>query len=71
MPLNLNSIDGKPVHTLILLISQTIKQHLSLVAHLSFLLSKETFRFTLENRLDYQEILDIIKKLEGTRSKVQ
>jgi nitrogen PTS system EIIA component len=70
-PLDLKSIDGKPVHTIILLISQTIKQHLSLIAHLSFLLSKETFRFALENRLDYKEILDIIKKIEETRNKAQ
>jgi PTS system nitrogen regulatory IIA component len=70
-PLNLNSIDGKPVHTLILLISQTIKQHLSLIAHLSFLLSKETFRFALENRLDYKEILNIIKNIEEIRNKPQ
>lgn len=70
-PLNLNSIDGKPVHTLILLISQTIKQHLSLIAHLSFLLSKETFRFALENRLECREILDIIKKIEEARNKSQ
>lgn len=68
-PLNLKSIDGKPVHTLILLISQTIKQHLSLIAHLSFLLSKETFRFALENRLECNEVLDIIKKIEETRNK--
>lgn len=68
-PLDLKSIDGKPVHTLILLISQTIKQHLSLIAHLSFLLSKETFRFALENRLECQEILDIITKIEETRNK--
>lgn len=68
-PLNLQSIDGKPVHTLILLISQTIKQHLSLIAHLSFLLSNETFRFALENRLECREILDIIKKIEETRNK--
>jgi len=68
-PLDLKSIDGKPVHTLILLISQTIKQHLSLIAHLSFLLSKETFRFALENRLDWNEILDIMTKIEETRNK--
>jgi len=68
-PLELKSIDDKPVHTLILLISQTIKQHLSLIAHLSFLLSKETFRFALENRLKHDEILDIIKKIEDTRNK--
>ena len=66
-PLELKSIDGKPVHTLILLISQTIKQHLSLIAHLSFLLSDESFRLVLERRASYQEILDIIKKIEDTR----
>ena len=68
-PLDLKSIDGKPVHTIILLISQTIKQHLSLIAHLSFLLSKEAFRFALENRLGYTEIIDIIKKIEEVRNK--
>ncbi len=67
-PLELQSLDGKPVHTIILLISQTIKQHLSLLSHLSFLLSKETFRFALENRLIYKEILDIISHIESTRS---
>lgn len=70
-PIDLKSIDGKPVHTLILLISQTIKQHLSLIAHLSFLISKETFRFALENRLDYKEILDIIRKIEDARDKTR
>lgn len=68
-PLELKSIDGKPVHTIILLISQTIKQHLSLIAHLSFLLSKETFRFALENRFDYNEIIEIVKIIEEARSK--
>ena len=70
-PLDLKSIDSKPVHTIVLVISQTIKQHLSLLAHLSFLLSKETFRFALENRLLHKEILDIIKKIEETRNKAQ
>ena len=65
--LELQSLDGKPVHTIILLISQTIKQHLSLLSHLSFLLSKETFRFALENRLVYSEILDIINHIERSR----
>jgi len=69
--LELQAIDGKPVHTIILLISQTIKQHLSLIAHLSFLLSKEAFRFALENRLEYREILTIIKKIEEAREKHQ
>lgn len=66
--LQLKSLDAKPVHTIILLISQTIKQHLSLLAHLSFLLSTETFRFALENRLNYREIIDIINHIESRRS---
>ena len=70
-PLELKSIDGKKVHTVILLISQTIKQHLSLIARLSFLLSNETFRFALENQLKCIEILDIIKKIENKRNLIQ
>ena len=66
--LELKSLDGKPVHTVILLISQTIKQHLSLIAHLSFLLSKETFRSALEHRLDSNRIIDIIKRIENSRN---
>lgn len=66
-PLDLKSIDGKPVHTIILLVSQTIKQHLSLLAHLSFMLSQETFRAALENRLSSQDLLDIITHIESTR----
>lgn len=66
-PLDLKSIDGKPVHTIILLISQTIKQHLSLLARLSFLLSQETFRSALENRLDCKNILETVSHIESTR----
>jgi PTS system nitrogen regulatory IIA component len=66
-PLNLKSVDGKPVHTIILLISQTIKQHLSLLAHLSFLLSKEEFRSSLEKRLNSRNLLDIITQTESMR----
>lgn len=66
--LEIKSLDEKPVHTLILIISQSIKQHLSLLAHMSFLLQKETFRFALESRLNYKEIIDIIAHLEDSRS---
>jgi len=65
--LDLKSLDGKPVHTIILMISQTIKQHLSMLAHLSFLLSQESFRNALEKRFDYREIINIITQIEGTR----
>jgi nitrogen PTS system EIIA component len=63
--LNINSLDGKPVHTLILIISQTIKQHLSLLAHMSFLLSKKEIREALENRAPYTQLISLIEMFEG------
>ena len=66
-PLDLQAIDGKPVHTIILLISQTIRQHLSLIAHLGFLLSKEELRSALGNRLECGVILSTIKTIEAAR----
>ncbi|MGE5399274.1 MAG: PTS sugar transporter subunit IIA [Ignavibacteriales bacterium] len=66
--LNIESVDGEPVHTIILIISQTIKQHLYLIAHLSFLLSREEFRSALKNRCPGREILDLISKLETQRN---
>lgn len=65
--LALSSLDGKPVHTLILIISQTTKQHLSLLAHVSFLLSQKKIQHALETRLPYAEFITVIEKLEGQR----
>jgi nitrogen PTS system EIIA component len=62
--LDLHALDGKPVHTLILIISQTTKQHLSLLAHLSHLLSKTEVRQALKTRQPYAEILALIKSAE-------
>jgi PTS system nitrogen regulatory IIA component len=62
--LNLHALDGKPVHTLILIISQTTKQHLSLLAHLSHLLSKKEIRQALKARQPYTELLSLIKSSE-------
>jgi PTS system nitrogen regulatory IIA component len=62
--LNLHALDGKPVHTLILIISQTTKQHLSLLAHISHLLSIKEIRQALKARQPYADILSLIKSLE-------
>ncbi|MBN1398832.1 MAG: PTS sugar transporter subunit IIA [Bacteroidetes bacterium] len=67
--LNLHALDGKPVHTLILIISQTIKQHLSLLAHLSHLLSKSELRQALKTRQPYSDIMALIKSYERPAQK--
>jgi len=64
----LNSPDEKPVHTIILLISQTIKQHLSLLAHLSFLLAHEKLQEALKYSIEFEQIIKLIKEIESTRS---
>ncbi|MGE5432485.1 MAG: PTS sugar transporter subunit IIA [Syntrophomonadaceae bacterium] len=69
-PLNIESVDGEAVHTLILLVSQTIKQHLYMLAHLSYLLSKEEFRLALKNRKTAGGILKLVSELEMQRIKV-
>lgn len=63
--LGLNSLDGKPVHTLILIISQTVKQHLSILAHVSLLLSKKEIQTALEKRVPYQQLISVIEQFEG------
>jgi nitrogen PTS system EIIA component len=63
-PLNLNALDGEPVHTLILIISQTTKQHLSLLAHISYLLSKKEIQHAFKARLPYPELLMLMKSFE-------
>ena len=63
--LDLNSLDGKPVHTLILIISQTIKQHLSLLAHISLLLSKKEIQKAFEQRLPYVQLISVIEQFEA------
>ena len=67
-PLDLNAIDGQPVHTIILLISQTIKQHLSLLAHLSYLLLNDNLRSALRERKDSGEIMALIGDIERKKS---
>ena len=66
-PLNLNSVDGKPVHTIILLISQTINQHLSLLSHISFLLSRQSFYNAVTERKSYDEIISIINTIDSEK----
>lgn len=63
-PIDLDSIDGKPVHTIILILSQTIKQHLRLLAHVSFLLYKNEFHEELRKQSQPSELLKKIKEIE-------
>jgi len=51
------AIDGKPVHTLFMMISPTIGMHLNLLSRLAFALRQPTFSRAVQDRLPADEIL--------------
>ncbi|PKL92867.1 MAG: hypothetical protein CVV21_00560 [Candidatus Goldiibacteriota bacterium HGW-Goldbacteria-1] len=67
--LKLKAVDNQPVHTIILMMSQTIKQHLGMLAHINLLLSHESFRVALKQRAVFMDIVNVINEIEGRRAK--
>jgi len=49
-PIDMAALDGKPVHTLFLLLSLSPRQHLDLLARMAFLFRKAEFVALLRNR---------------------
>jgi PTS system nitrogen regulatory IIA component len=60
-----NSLDGKPVFVLFLLISTSIKTHLNLLSKLSFCLRDQSFVSFLASQPDQNMLLDSIAKFEN------
>lgn len=63
-PIDLESIDAKPIDTLFLLISPTVHEHLSMLAKLAWLLRDDEFRALLRARASASEILAAAERLE-------
>jgi nitrogen PTS system EIIA component len=57
----MGALDGLPVHTLFLLLTQTPKQHLELLARLTFLFRQPAFVKLLRERAKPQTILEYIQ----------
>jgi PTS system nitrogen regulatory IIA component len=62
-PIDMGAMDGKPVHTLFLLLSLTPKQHLELLARLAFLFRKPEFVALLARRAKPETILEWIQRV--------
>ena len=60
------ALDGKPVHTVILIVSASAKLHLHTLSRLNFFCQQESFRVQLENRASPEEILKTIEETERT-----
>ena len=67
-PIDMNALDGKPVHTLFLLLSLSPRQHLDLLARLAFLFRGAEFVALLRNREKPDTILEwILRAAPGDR----
>jgi PTS system nitrogen regulatory IIA component len=62
------ALDGKPVHTALLIVSASAKLHLHTLSRINFFCQQEGFRELLERRADLEEITKTIREAEAAWS---
>lgn len=62
--LDWKALDGRPVHTLLLIVSASAKLHLRTLSEISFFCHQENFQRLLENRAGTEDIISAIRKTE-------
>lgn len=67
-PIDFAAMDGKPVHSLFMVVSPIVPTHLRILAQLGFVLRDETLRELLRSRAPAQDILDRLELIETTRT---
>ncbi|MCL2320460.1 MAG: PTS sugar transporter subunit IIA [Treponema sp.] len=63
-PVDWNSLDGKPVDTLLLIVSASSKEHLHTLSKINYLCRNENFRRLLGERAGEEELLGFIRETE-------
>ncbi|MFP3043253.1 PTS sugar transporter subunit IIA [Treponema primitia] len=64
--LNWEALDGKPVHTVMLIVSASAKMHLHTLSRINFFCQQESFRALLGRRAPEADILKAIEEIEQT-----
>ena len=59
-----NSLDGKRVDTLLLIVSASARQHLQMLAEITFLCRQEDFLRLLKERASREDLLNFIREAE-------
>jgi PTS system nitrogen regulatory IIA component len=67
-PVEFDAIDGKPVHTLFMVVSPTVPVHLRILAQLGFLLRDDVLRDMFRRRASAGDLIDRMEMLESTRT---
>jgi PTS system nitrogen regulatory IIA component len=63
-PLDWQALDGKPVDTLLLIVSASAKQHLETLSKITFFCQEENFLDMLQKRAGKEELITFIKNTE-------
>ena len=63
-PVDWNSLDGKPVSTLLLIVSASARQHLQMLAEITFFCRQEDFRRLLKEYSSREDLLCFIREAE-------
>lgn len=67
-PVNWGALDGRPVHTAILLLSSTPRLHLGTLSRIGYLCQQPSFRALLEERAGPEELIQAITAFEKSWS---
>jgi PTS system nitrogen regulatory IIA component len=65
-PVDWNALDGKPVHTALLIVSASAKQHLHILSKVNFLCQQESFYQLLQNKASREKIAQAVREAEQT-----
>lgn len=66
-PVNFNSIDGKLVSVIFIVLSVGGQNHLRILSQLSWILQKDSFRALLKQKPDTEELVSFIGHLSSTK----
>jgi len=58
------ALDGKPVHSIFLIVSSSAKLHLHTLSRINFFCQEESFRSLLESRASKEKIIQVIEETE-------
>jgi PTS system nitrogen regulatory IIA component len=63
-PVDWRALDGIPVHTVLLAVSASARQHLRTLSGVNFFCQQESFRDLLQSRSSQERIIEVIQEAE-------
>lgn len=64
-PIDFRAIDGQPVNTLFTIISPSVRAHLHILSHLSFVLQNQDFKMALKRQASREDLMATLSHAEA------